>query len=140
MAYVAYFEIIFLEVITMKFKHTFKLILLLACLMIISLFAGCGGGGSDGYGLVGTWIRGNDEATFSGGTSGTFTFRSSTGIYDETGSYVINDDMQLSITGVESPMTFDAVSYEEIKSGVTGWCIANDVLYLGSTSNAFTRK
>ena len=84
--------------------------LLLACMLVISAFGGCGLADS----LVGSWEKDDGVLTFVGGDSGTFSF-DSTGMYDDSGSYSISSDGTLTIKfdGETRAETFRHVSSAE---------------------------
>lgn len=125
-------------------KKKLKLIpLLLACLMIISSFAGCGGTQNA---IVGTWVSGNEQISFYEDGKCDVPFEIAGSNYGEE-SYTIDSNNMLKITNLYgSAITLNYVSLDQVDEYLSTspseawWCIDGDKLYINSKDYYFTKQ
>lgn len=130
----------------MKLKR--KLIpLLLACLMIISSFAGCGGAQNA---VVGTWVNesGSQQISFYEDGKCDVPFLVSGSNYGEE-SYTIDSNNMLKITNLYgAAITLNYVPLDQVEAYEAQtdtyeqpwWCIDGDKLYINSKDYYFTKQ
>lgn len=123
---------------------------LLVCLMIMSVFAGCGGGPAKD--IVGTWVSssGSAQCCFYEDGKCEFPWEISGSNYGEE-TYVVDSNNMLKVTNYYgSALTFKYVSldkveeYEASASGSSNyqpwWCIDGNKLYINSKNDYFTKQ